>query len=156
MPSHLQTIRTILHRYAQYRGRLNLPGEGWERAFRGWLVMDYLRDTLLWPSSHIVSGERFDVLLLEQDLHPVINIETKAPEHVAATTEVREFERRLAFYGTLHWAFFTNGNEWWRLELYAPDGRQTISDRKSLSIQTTNESVAAEYFDPLDPKHYLV
>ena len=118
--------------------------------------MDYLRDTLQWPSSQIFLGERFDVLLLEQDLHPVVNIETKAPEHVASSTEIRDFETRLTFYGTLRWAFFTNGNEWWRLELYAPNGRQTIRERKSLSIRTTNETIAVDYFDPLTPKHYLV
>ena len=156
MPAHLKTIRTILDRYSTYRGRLNLPGEGWERAFRGWLVMDYLRDVLSWPTSRILFGERFDVLLLDEDLHPVINIETKAPDHEASEQEIQDFEQRFPFYATLRWAFFTNGKEWCRLALHAPDGQQTISERKALSLQSTTDRSAADFFDPLDPRHYLV
>jgi len=118
--------------------------------------MDYLRDALGWPASHIFFGERFDVLLLDQDLHPVINIETKAPDHQASAQEIRDFEKRLPFYGTLAWAFFTNGKDWSRVALAAPQGRQTIAERKTLAIESTTDSVAAEFFDPLDPNHYVV
>jgi hypothetical protein len=154
--AHLETIRAILDRYSAYRGRLNLPGEGFERAFRGWLMMDYLREALRWPTSRIFSGERFDLLLLDEDLYPVVNIETKAPDHEASAQEIEDFESRLPFYGTLRWAFFTNGKEWRRLALYAPEGRQTVTGRERLSIQSATDGVAADFFRPLDPRGYLV
>jgi hypothetical protein len=155
MPNHLETMRAILDRYSTYRGRLNLPGEGFERAFRGWLVMDYLRDALGWPTSRIFFGERFDVLLLDEDLYPIINIETKAPDHEASAQEIQDFEKRLPFYGTLRWAFFTNGKDWCRLALYAPEGRQTITKRETLSIQSATDGSTADFFGPLDPPRLL-
>ncbi len=118
--------------------------------------MDYLRDVLGWPTSRILFGERFDILLLDQDLHPVVNIETKAPDHEASAQEIQDFERRFPFYGTLRWAFFTNGTDWCRLALYAPQGQQTITERKMLLLHNTTDMIAADFFDPLDPKHYLV
>ena len=38
----LVAIRAILRRYDSYCGRLNVPGNWGERAFRGWLMTDLL------------------------------------------------------------------------------------------------------------------
>jgi hypothetical protein len=134
---------------------LNLPGEGWERAFRGWLAMDFLLNHLGWPTTHIVFGERFDILLLDQTLMPAVNVETKAPDWEASEKERSDFEARLRFYGTLRWAFFTNGRKWTRLRLQAPRGNQNVTEREDLLIEKAIDEAAASFFDVLTPDHFI-
>ena len=152
----LETIRLILARHEEYRGRLNLPGEGWERAFRGWLAMDLLLQHFGWPTSRIVLGERFDILLLDEGLAPAVTIETKGPHHEASQRETEDFEARLPFYGTLRWAFFTNGEHWARLRLEAPKGIQTFAEKKTFSVEQATEKTAEAFFEVLKTSHFIV
>jgi hypothetical protein len=117
--------------------------------------MDYLLGHLGWPSSHIVFGERFDILLLDQTILPAVNIETKGPDHEASEKERSDFEARLKFYGTLRWAFFTNGRKWTRLKLQAPKGIQRVAERKNLIIGRATEEAAAAFFDVLKTDHFV-
>ena len=139
-------IRAILQRYDSYCGRLNVPGDWGERVFRGWLMTDLLMTAQGWPSALIVIGERFDILLLDSTLHPVVNIETKKPYHKTTAKDWNDFESRLSFYKTLRWAFLTNGQNWTRLALLAPGGKQTITDRTEIDIRTVVPQTANDFF----------
>ncbi len=152
----LTAIKTLLRRYDQYTGRLNVPGDWGERAFRGWLAMDLLCDALGWPSAHVVFGERFDILLLDQSLYPVVNIETKKPRHEASSKEKTSFEDRLKYYGTLRWACLTNGTAWLRLSLLSPSGTQIIQERKTFNIEKATQKTAWSFFEVIHARNYLV
>ena len=89
-------LSIILSRCDAASARLDFPGEGGERPFRGWLVSDLLIDLLCWPAEKVVVGERFDVLLQDSDNFPVITIETKTPHHSTSKKEHADFEVRLA------------------------------------------------------------
>lgn len=155
MRSALHVIRAILQRHAEYGGRFNVPGDWGERAFRGWIVLDLLHDTLKWPSTHIVMGERHDLLLLNTSLSPIVTIETKRPGHEASPAERKDFEDRLAHYGTLRWAFLTNGEEWTRLELVTPKGKCEVKTRETIYLSNIPEKTANRYLEVLDPKCYI-
>ena len=152
----ITAIKTLLRRYDRYTGRLNVPGDWGERAFRGWLAMDLLCDALGWPSSHVVLGERFDILLLDQGLHPVVNIETKKPYYEASPREKANFEDRLKYYGTLRWACLTNGTSWLRLSLLSPSGTQVIQERKTLNIEKASQKAARSFFEVIHARNFLV
>jgi len=142
-------LQTILDRCKKAGVRLDFPGEGGERPFRGWLVSDLIIDLFGWPREKVVVGERFDILLQDSDGFPVVTIETKTPYHKATKKERDDFEARLSGYGTLRTAFFTNGIEWERLDIFAPAGVLNIRDRFELNLQkATNEELEA-FFAPL-------
>jgi hypothetical protein len=84
-----------------------------------------------------------------------VTIETKGPDHEASEKERGDFEARLSFYGTLRWAFFTNGQKWTRLKLQAPKGVQRIAERKNLVLGKAGEEAAAGFFDVLKPDHFI-
>ncbi len=151
----LTVLNEIIHRYDRYTGRLNIPGEWGERAFRGWLVLDFLFAELGWPSTHIILGERFDILLLNAAMHPVVSIETKKPRYQASERERRDFRNRLPMYPTLEWAFLTNGTCWERFRLLAPQGDQTIIEEEELRIAEATERTTAEFFEVIKRTHYV-
>jgi hypothetical protein len=155
MESALSTIRAILKRHADYAGRFAVPGDWGERAFRGWLVLDLLHGYMKWPSSHILLGERHDILLLNDSLSPVITVETKRPDYDASKSEWKNFEARLPHYGTLRWAFLTNGKNWTRLEILAPKGKIQIRSRQEIDVTKASEEDAAKYFGTLRARQYL-
>lgn len=125
-PSATDQLRRLLQRYDELRRRLGFPGDFGERAFRRWLTLDVLQPCFGWPSDRIVFGEVYDLLLLSRVRQPVVTIETKIPKHRPTHADIAAFEGRLHHYGTLHYAFFTDGYIWRRLELAAPDGTQIV------------------------------
>src|ERR1019366_9320056 len=108
----LAAVKAVLRRCEEVAGRVDFPGEGGERRFRAWLNTEVLQDVLGWPAKQTVVGERFDVLLLNNDLHPIVTIETKTPYHKATKKDRADFENRLDGFPTLRCAYFTNGPEW--------------------------------------------
>ena len=151
----LDCLRGILERCEQASERLDFPGEGGERPFRGWLVSDLLIALLGWPSGKVVVGERFDVLLQDADNFPVVTIETKTPYHVTSKKEHSDFEARLAGYGTLHTAYLTNGVEWERLDISSPSGALEVRDRFELHLETVTSEEVEAFFAPLFADRHL-
>lgn len=144
----LATVTAILERYERGKAKLAYPGEGGERRFRGWLVSDLLDQVFNWPTDRIVVGERFDIILQDEDDFPVLTIETKAPYHKATKKEREDFEKRLSGYGTLRAAFFTNGMEWERLDIFSPQGQLVIRSRTKLDLDSATPQEAEEFFRP--------
>ena len=109
-----KSLIAILERYRKYENYLQYPGEWGERAFRGWLVFEIFHDHLQWPIQNIVFGEKFDVLLVNGAVKPVIYLETKKPERGLADLDA--FSRRISKYETLVWAVLTDGYKWIRVD----------------------------------------
>jgi SAM-dependent methyltransferase len=151
----LDALSKILKRCEESGLRLGYPGEGGERAFRGWLVSDLLSAVLGWPVERIVVGERFDVLLQDADGFPVATIETKEPYHRASKKEREDFERRLSGFGTLRHAYFTNGNEWERLDIFSPTGVLEIQSRFAFALGRAAAEEAEAFFAPLAGFRYF-
>ena len=145
----LAALKRILQRCEEASVRLAYPGEGGERAFRGWLVGDLLGAVLGWPIERIVVGERFDLLLQDADGFPVATIETKAPYHNASEKERADFERRLSGYGSLRYAYFTSGNQWERLDIFSPTGVLEIQSRTPFDLTRSSAEEAEAFFSPL-------
>lgn len=145
----LDCLHAILKRCKEAGVRLDFPGEGGERSFRGWLVTDLITEVLGWPAGKVVVGERFDILLQDADGFPVVTIETKSPYHKASKKERKVFEERLSAYGTLRTAYFTNGAEWVRLDIFAPGGDLEIRDRFTLQLKAASPEEAEGFFAPL-------
>lgn len=145
----LATIRRILQRSDEVGERIGYPGEGGERRFRAWLGTDLLSNTLGWPSKNVVIGERFDVLLVNEEDHAVATIETKTPYHQASKQERVDFEKRLSGYPTLRTAYFTNGPEWERLDIVVSGAELRILDRSRFDVHTASAALAEMFFAPL-------
>lgn len=151
----LDALDAILERCEQAGMRLNYPGEGGERAFRGWLVTDLLESVLGWPKNRIVVGERFDLLLQDADGFPVVTIETKAPGHKTSKKEREDFEKRLSAYGTLRTAYLTNGAQWERLDITSPTGELEIRERFDLDLESAKAEETEAFFVPLTVDRYF-
>jgi len=151
----LDAIRQVIERTIQVGKRLPLPGEGDERPFRDWLKSKVLVAVLGWPDEKIRIGEKFDILLLDEHDSPVVTIETKAPLHRSTAQERERFKNRLSLYPTLRAAFFTNGPEWDRLDLLAPEGQQEIRARVFLEISQATHEKAESFFAPLRGDRYF-
>src|SRR5229473_3989905 len=107
--------------------RLGMPGEGAEREYRKELMFRVLVPLLGWPPDRIFQGERFDLLLNDDEGRPLINIETKSPASEGWTdAEERDFVERLGFYPTIRHAFITDGHKWKRLDLVEVSGRLRV------------------------------
>jgi hypothetical protein len=145
----LAALKTVLKRGDEAGVHLGYPGEGGERPFRAWLVSDLLAGVLRWPSAKIVVGERFDILLQDAEGFPVSTIETKRPYHQASEKERRDFEGRLSGFGTLRTAYFTNGPEWERLDIFSPTGTLQIRERFVFNLRTATAEEAEAFFAPL-------
>lgn len=114
-----KVVRELLNRYDRYSRVLNFPSDWGERAFRGWLVFDLFHNFLKWNSGHIVFGERYDVLLVDDDLRPRIYIETKKPKIGLVKEEINKFEKRCPHYPTLRYAVMSDGYEWLLIDIPA-------------------------------------
>jgi hypothetical protein len=151
----IDCLRTILKRCKEAGMRLDYPGEGGERPFRHWLATDLLEKVLKWPTEKVIVGERFDILIQDGDNFPIVTIETKTPYHKATKKEREDFEKRLSGYGTLRTAYFTNGREWERLDIFAPTGEMVIRDQFALNIEATQPEEVEAFFTPLFADRYL-
>jgi len=149
------SLLKILKRCEESGIRLGYPGEGGERPFRAWLVTDLLIEVLKWPSERIVVGERFDILLQDSEGFPVITIETKKPYRKASKKERDDFENRLSGYGTLRYAYFTNGGEWERLDIASPSGNLIIKERFNMNLQEATTEEVEAIFAPLAADRYF-
>ncbi|MGD0899336.1 MAG: hypothetical protein ABR915_15980 [Thermoguttaceae bacterium] len=151
----LGALSTILRRCEESGVRLGYPGEGGERQFRAWLVSDLLSTILDWPVDRVVVGERFDILLQDADGFPIATIETKTPYHRAGQKERDDFEGRLSGFGTLRYAYFTNGNEWERLDIFSPTGVLEIQSRFTFDLAVAMPEEAEGFFAPLAAYRYF-
>ena len=124
-------------------------GEGGERSFRGWLKDFLLVSVMAWPSAKVRIGEEFDVILLDDFDKAVVTIETKEPFHRASKAEREIFTARLFKLPTLRTAYFTNGQEWDRLDLCSPKGAQQVLAKASLAIATAAPEEAESFFAPM-------
>jgi hypothetical protein len=145
----LAGIRSVLRRCEEVGERLDFPGEGGERRFRSWLATDVLQVVLGWPAKQVVVGERFDLLLVNDELYPIITIETKTPFHKATKKDKKDFEGRLDGFPTLRTAYFTNGNEWDRLDIITSEGKLEIVESSHLNLAKASEELADVFFAPL-------
>jgi len=151
----LSRLKDILRLSDEASSRLNYPGEGGERSFRGWLQNMMLIDLLKWPSDRVVVGERFDLLMRDRHGFPVVTIETKSPGHETTAREQQDFESRLSGYGTLQYAFITNGRTWERLSLLAPSGQTEVVDRRVLDVRDATPEQATDFFEVMLAQRYV-
>jgi len=160
---------------------MQVAGEGGERPFRSRLCESLLEKTLGWPFDFILSGERYDVSLLNPESQPVIYIETKEPEHITTEGEYEKFFDRLKHYGSLRHAYLTNGSYWERFDIHAPlagqeeihighfeevgagqapalfedlSVRPKMGKHFEMSLNRASPSEIEELFAPLDPSLY--
>ena len=117
----IETTRRIIERFREYDEKLHYPGEWGERAFRAWLAFEVFHLCLGWPISHIIFGEKFDVLFVDDRILPVIYLETKRPGRGLA--EVEEFKERILSeeYSTLKYGILTDGYEWLKYDAIRHD-----------------------------------
>jgi hypothetical protein len=146
--SIIACLNKVLERCAEIKRDL-IPHEGVERFFRDLLKTDLIAGVLGWPQEKIMVGERFDILLKDQDGFPVITIETKAPYRKASKKEYADFEARLLEYGSLRTAYFTNGVTWERLDISAPSGISDVGTRRSFNLKNSTPEEAQEFFEPM-------
>jgi len=140
-----EILKNIMKRYDQFSRYLNYPGEWGERAFRGWVVFEILHDFLGWSGENIVFGEKYDVLMVDDDVKPVIYLETKKPGRGLA--DIEDFRGRLSNYPTLEYAILANGYEWLRLDMIK---------NKELKISLNDEPTKWRAFlKPLHASNYL-
>ncbi len=143
------TIRSVLQRCEEVGEKVDFPGEGGERRFRKWIASDLLEGVLGWPVKNVVVGERFDVLLLSDEVHALATIETKTPYHQASKKERADFEERLSGFPTLRTAYFTNGPEWNRLDIVVSGAELRVLDRSMFDLGKHSPAYAEQFFAPL-------
>src|SRR5579863_8634919 len=176
----LATIREVLE-WCRTKSSMRIPGEGGERAFRGRLTEALIEKVLGWPAEFILSGERFDISLLNTDEQPIVTIETKEPGHITTELEYKIFLGRLKRYPSLRFAYITNGSYWERFDLLAqvdsndeitPDlfedvsvgtstvlfadtsSKRKIGRRLEFALGSAVSSEATEFFGPLEAARY--
>ncbi len=137
----------VLERYENYKQYLRYPGDWGERALRGWLVREVFQDLLGWSSEATLWGELFDVLFVDEQLTPVIYLETKKPEIVLTRQHCRYTLQRAARFPTLRYTVLTNGWLWQRWDgghfsYRSPDG---VLDLR----QSPSKTAVAAFFAPL-------
>jgi hypothetical protein len=168
--------------WCRSKARMQVPGEGGERPFRGRLCEAFLEKGFGWPPEFILSGERFDISLLNPQDQPVLTIETKEPEHITTEAEYRTFLSRLKHYPSLRHAYITNGSYWERFDIQgaltdqeevtpgdfedvgpgrAPALFEDLGVRPKagkhfeLALNNATSARAEEFFAPLEPSLYL-
>src|SRR5208282_2549711 len=142
-------IRSVLQRCEEVGEKVDFPGEGGERRFRKWIASELLEGVLGWPVKSVAIGERFDVLLLSDEVHALATIETKTPYHRASKKERADFEERLSGFPTLRHAYFTNGAEWNRLDIVVSGAELRVLDRSSFDLGKHSPAYAEQFFAPL-------
>jgi hypothetical protein len=176
----LSTLNDILD-WCRSTARMQVHGEGGERPFRSRLCEALLEKVLGWPPDYILSGERFDISLLNPQDQPVVTIETKEPGHVTTEAEYKKFFARLRHYPSLRQAYLTNGYSWERYEIQVPLAEmeeitpgdfeevgpgqapalfkdlavcRKIGKSYELSLNQASTAQIEDFFTPLDPELY--
>jgi hypothetical protein len=177
----LSALNDILD-WCRGKARMQVPGERGERPFRGRLCEAFLEKVFGWPPEFILSGERFDISLLNPQDQPVLTIETKEPGHITTEAEYKTFLSRLKHYPSLRHAYLTNGSYWERFDIQValteqeevtpgdfedvgPGGapalfedlsvRQRVGKHFELALNNATPARAEEFFAPLEPTLYL-
>ncbi len=139
-PADWQKVIPVLKEILDWcrgKARMQVPGEGGERPFRARLCEAFVEKLLGWPPEFILSGEKFDIRLLNREDQPVAYIETKEPEHITTEAEYRAFLGRLRHYPSLRHAYLTNGSYWERFDIH--------------SAPTLNEEITLGHFEDVGP-----
>jgi hypothetical protein len=177
----LSALNDILD-WCRSKARMQVPGEGGERPFRGRLCEALLEKVLGWPPEFILSGEKFDIRLLNPQDQPVVTIETKEPGHITSEAEYKAFLARLRHYPSLRHAYLTNGSYWERFDIHAAltdqeeitpghfedvgpghapalfedlGVRHKVGRHYELALNNASAAQAEEFFAPLQPALYL-
>jgi len=151
LPQRIKNILVaILNRYDRYGKLIRYPGEWGERAFRFWLIVELLMNVLGWPPQSIVLGERYDVLLLDNEIRPVIYIETKRPNISISEEHVEEAKERAKDYFSIQYVVVTNGKTW---ILYDAIKNEYV---KIVDLIKAEEREVAEFFSKLSAENFLV
>ncbi|HUY13109.1 MAG TPA: hypothetical protein VMX16_05665 [Terriglobia bacterium] len=178
----ITTLNEILD-WCRAKARMQVPGEGGERPLRARLCEAFLEKLFGWPPDFILSGERYDISLLNPEDQPVITIETKEPGHLTARAEYQAFFSRLRHYTSIRHAYITNGAYWERYDIHAmpqdieelteahfedaksatapvlfEDLRETpqkAGRRSELRLNNAEAAQTEEFFAPLEPAIYL-
>ncbi len=145
----VSTIRSVLQRCEEVGEKVGFPGEGGERRFRSWIASDLLEGVLGWPVKNVVIGERFDILLLSDEVHALATIETKTPYHRASKKERADFEERLSGFPTLSTAYFTNGSVWDRLDIVVSGAELYVRERSTFELGKHSPAYVEQFFAPL-------
>lgn len=151
----LACLRKILERVQLTAAKVAYPGEGDERPFRHWLAAEFLKDTLRWPAESVVVGERFDIRLLDAEGFPVVTIETKPPGGRVTGKARGDFRDRLSGFGTLRTAYFTDGFEWDRLDIFFEAGKLQERAEFELALSSATDEEAEAFFAPLAVERYF-
>ncbi|MDA2915548.1 N-6 DNA methylase [Nitrospinae bacterium AH_259_B05_G02_I21] len=144
-------LKSLLKQYYDKKPRFDYPHEGGERPYRYWLASGFIEKVMGWPNDKVISGEVFDIRLLDEYERLVVYIETKPPGHILTKEDIGDFEERIKDYGTLNAAYITNGTYWGRADVLAPRGDVKIVDRISLDLDQdpcTPEEVE-HFFSPI-------
>lgn len=176
----LAALNDILD-WCRSKARIQVSGEGGERAFRGRLHESLLEKVLGWPPEFVLSGEKFDVLLLNPEDQPVLYIETKEPGHITTEGEYKPFFARLKRYPSLRQAYLTNGSYWERYDISFPladeeeinvgdfeevgprqspalfediSPRRKVGKRFEFNLNRASVQQTEVFFRPLDPELY--
>jgi len=139
----------ILNRYDRYGRLIGYPGEWGERAFRFWLIVELFMDVLGWPSQNVVLGEKYDVLLLDNDIRPVIYIETKRPSIPISEGHVEEAEERAKDYFSIRYIVVANGKMWVMYDAIKGE-YMLIAD-----LSKAEDRKVTEFFSKLSAKNFL-
>ncbi|MGB7592278.1 MAG: N-6 DNA methylase [Terriglobia bacterium] len=129
---------------------MQVPGEGGERPLRARMCEALLEKLLGWPPEFILSGEKYDISLLNPQDQPVVYIETKEPGHITAGAEYRAFFARLRHYPSLRQAFLTNGSFWERYDIQSmlPHDEEISADH----FEDVTTSEPGVLFEDLHPR----
>jgi len=84
-----------------------------------------------------------------------VTIETKAPFKKSSAKERDIFVSRLMAVPTLRVAYFTNGPEWDRLDVSAPEGNFFIHQEVSIDVASASAEEAESFFTPLRADRYF-
>ncbi len=142
----LSTLSDILE-WCRAKARMQVPGEGGERPLRARLCEALLEKLLGWPPEFILSGERYDISVLNPQDQPVVYIETKEPGHITTGAEYRVFFARLRHYPSLRQAYLTNGSVWERYDIQStlPENEEITADH----FEDVSETETGALFEDL-------
>lgn len=143
------TVIEILKRYREYERLIRYPGDWGERAFRFWIIKELFIDVLGWPSKSVVFGERYDVLLIDELIRPIIYIETKRPGKQIDKEDVEEAVSRAREFFSIDYIVVTNGITW-ILHDYATNRELAINN-----IEKADEKTVLDFFSKLRAKNFI-
>lgn len=135
-------VNKILERYRRYERLIKYPGDWGERAFRFWLASEVIHGKLKWPIANIVFGERYDILLVDNEVVPKVYVETKRPGTNVTKNMLNESISRAGEYYSIEYVLLTNGTIWL---LYDDIKKSTVST----SIECSDLQICQRLFNAI-------